>query len=442
MVYSRLLQPWRSDIVSTIDRALFPPVEASVRPRGTLEDLPWEVIEEISRLACTDGGRTGCSLSLVSKYVRPVARCQRFHSVSLLAGLACQLRRFVRALEEAGVEAQEEGARAPRVRHLCLDFDPATSVGHVDPNAVDWCSVEHNLMLFSALPLRTLTALFDRVRAEYRAALRPLLARVADSVETLTVLHRDGDYARADLEPFPVGPDGFPHLREFTCRMYLPSFIQLARSDDGETGRVAIRPMFPALRRMHVDPNPNATVDFWWWAANAPRLGWLRVNCDCSAPFNNILGIQSLFWVIEAMNAEFSEPAGAAAAPEVAPSFPELRTLIFTLTPNFWPGLDRGVSLVPDARARLSRILAEIFCEVRRPMVVYSDDYRAQDVSARLMAPHRGDRERWEMDEVLRRDWLERVAGGEGVFLRVYCTAAREKPGIVRNFWSNVWGEY
>ena len=51
--------------------------------------------------------------------------------------------------------------------------------------------------------------------------------RVADLVEMLTIMYRDGAYRMADLVPeFSVGPDGFRHLRKLTCRMNLPNLVQ------------------------------------------------------------------------------------------------------------------------------------------------------------------------------------------------------------------------
>ena len=48
-----------------------------------LTALPIELLERTSELSCTDGGITGCSLSLTSKYTQAVFRYARFFSVQL-----------------------------------------------------------------------------------------------------------------------------------------------------------------------------------------------------------------------------------------------------------------------------------------------------------------------------------------------------------------------
>ena len=56
------------------------------RRSTAMDGLAVEVIEKIAAFACTDGGRTGLSLSLTSKYIREATRAVRFHSVSLTKG--------------------------------------------------------------------------------------------------------------------------------------------------------------------------------------------------------------------------------------------------------------------------------------------------------------------------------------------------------------------
>ena len=49
-----------------------------------MDRLPIELLSSIATYACIDGGRTGCSLSLVSRYVRAATRRVRYQSVALL----------------------------------------------------------------------------------------------------------------------------------------------------------------------------------------------------------------------------------------------------------------------------------------------------------------------------------------------------------------------
>lgn len=47
-----------------------------------MDQFPVEVWLEILRFACTDGGKTGCSLSLVSKYIHNISLEVRFQCVA------------------------------------------------------------------------------------------------------------------------------------------------------------------------------------------------------------------------------------------------------------------------------------------------------------------------------------------------------------------------
>ncbi|KZP14737.1 hypothetical protein FIBSPDRAFT_704976, partial [Athelia psychrophila] len=51
----------------------------SIQPR--MEHMRVEVWEKILTLSCVDGGRTGCSLSLVSKAFHDASHRSRYHSV-------------------------------------------------------------------------------------------------------------------------------------------------------------------------------------------------------------------------------------------------------------------------------------------------------------------------------------------------------------------------
>ena len=54
-------------------------------PTASIHDLAVEVLEQIFAYACTDGGQTGYSLSLVSKYCYVVVRPLLLHNVALLS---------------------------------------------------------------------------------------------------------------------------------------------------------------------------------------------------------------------------------------------------------------------------------------------------------------------------------------------------------------------
>ncbi|KAH9939265.1 uncharacterized protein BXZ73DRAFT_99468 [Epithele typhae] len=83
--------------------------------------LPEDLWEEIARLACVDGGYTGCSLSLTSKYIRGATRGMRFYSVSLTFRQSrLQATHFLACLEAETARCGPERTRQPLVRHLYL----------------------------------------------------------------------------------------------------------------------------------------------------------------------------------------------------------------------------------------------------------------------------------------------------------------------------------
>jgi hypothetical protein len=53
-------------------------------------DLPPELWDKIVQLACTDGGKTGCALSLVSRRVRELSHLFRLQSIALLKPIQMQ----------------------------------------------------------------------------------------------------------------------------------------------------------------------------------------------------------------------------------------------------------------------------------------------------------------------------------------------------------------
>ena len=121
-------QGFRGDVeplgVSTAGNVLFA-AKTSTHSLGILGHLPFELIHMIFLEACTDGGGTGCSLSLVSKDVYKVSRAARFHSVSLLTPSLWKLRRFLEEYNKARDAAIREAPHGtvPRIRHLCLLVD-------------------------------------------------------------------------------------------------------------------------------------------------------------------------------------------------------------------------------------------------------------------------------------------------------------------------------
>lgn len=77
-----------------------------------MEKCPVELLVTIARFACTDGGYTGCSLSLVSHYFRDATKPARYHSVALTS--SDRIRRFRMVLQTAET--------TPVIRHLLISL--------------------------------------------------------------------------------------------------------------------------------------------------------------------------------------------------------------------------------------------------------------------------------------------------------------------------------
>ena len=82
-----------------------------------MQNLPVETLIQVFRLACTDGGYTGCSLSQTSRAVRDASQSVRFSSVALSIN-GHRLESFLTAYQTLSVA--ESGARA-KIVHLFLE---------------------------------------------------------------------------------------------------------------------------------------------------------------------------------------------------------------------------------------------------------------------------------------------------------------------------------
>ncbi|KAL1945739.1 hypothetical protein VTO73DRAFT_1741 [Trametes versicolor] len=94
-----------------------------------MDTLPLETLQRIFQLACTDGGRTGNSLSLVSRGIHSAARTTRFHSIALIASPR-RLQSFLNLYER---ECDPRCGDKPRIQHLhvafpCIELGPVVHV--------------------------------------------------------------------------------------------------------------------------------------------------------------------------------------------------------------------------------------------------------------------------------------------------------------------------
>ena len=290
------LQGFRGDVeplgIWTAGNVLFA-AKTSTHSLGLLEHFPFELLHMIFLEACTDGGGTGCSLSLVSRDVYKVSRAARFHSVSLLTPSLWKLRRFLEEYNKARDAAMQEAPRGtmPCIRHLCLlvDLPDFFHCDRLDVKPAQWDSQYPERRLYGRfrkhlldnlrgrtkdLPSKELTRIIDAMGRRYRdSAVVTLLEQVSGDLYSLCLYqfpHLRGTRDKPQPPPLCIRVSSFPNLRELWLggrdnhEYRAPLFLQ------GTS--------FPALKRLHMCA--TAGTDVLHWLSAAPRLDCLRIVAD------------------------------------------------------------------------------------------------------------------------------------------------------------------
>ncbi|KAI0362644.1 hypothetical protein OH77DRAFT_1389811 [Trametes cingulata] len=226
-----------------------------------MDKLAVELLTLISFYACTDGGYTGCSLSLVSRRIRDASRPARFYSVSLVTS-PTQVQQFIDCL-------QKERARSPdmlpRVRHLILSlFGKGLET---KPSTIPPRQPTSRAEFLASLNRRTQhwRAAQDNLDGQYELTIPTLIRAVAPDLYTFALI-------QAQWRSSSIVRCSFPLLREFTLCGGDPSFLPFAFLPSD-------RPLYPSLRRLHhILAWTGRDVDFMQWAKHAPNLTHLRVS--------------------------------------------------------------------------------------------------------------------------------------------------------------------
>ncbi|KAI0088527.1 hypothetical protein BDY19DRAFT_993924 [Irpex rosettiformis] len=170
-----------------------------------MDRCPAEIHLAIFTLACTDGGRTGCALSLVSRHIHAASSPARFHTVALHD--LPRMRLFLDMLERRSTP--------PRVSHLFLH--EGRLEGWSFPGS------GHSEMIASII-----------------STIAPLLVTLSGNIQ-----HISRSYASV----IPQGAN-LSRLRDLNL---LPGALRhYSINDDGDIEGEAIDfPNFPSLRRLH-----------------------------------------------------------------------------------------------------------------------------------------------------------------------------------------------
>lgn len=224
-----------------------------------MDKLAVELLTEISFFACTDGGRTGCSLSLVSKRIHYASRPARFYSVSLVNSPA-QIELFLACYEAERARAVD---MIPRVRHLCLSFF-GKGLAALSASASTPAPKPRTREEFMAFQRRHILQR-NSIEGHYSSVIPALMRAVSPDLWTLAIM-------QAQWKSASVVRCSFPCLEELTIVGGDPSFLPFKFIPDD-------KPLYPALKRLHhILSIVNKDVDFHQWARHAPKLTHLRIS--------------------------------------------------------------------------------------------------------------------------------------------------------------------
>lgn len=250
-----------------------------------MESLAIELQERIFLFACTDGGYTGCSLSLVSKDIREASRAARFHSVSLMESSICQLSEFLACFRAERKRALAQGV-TPRVRHLCvagctsaqIRFRPKRE--EQAPRRIGTGGGMSSAPCWMSLGIGRMDVGADQQQA-FDDAVSEILTAVSQDLYTLSVCHGWATYAKHFRMPTVDGAI-FPALEELTLSGMEWNF----RTNHGMFGSPTAA--LPNLKRLHIsDVGSNGRyIDLDVWSTRAPRLTHLRLTN--MGPWSNV----------------------------------------------------------------------------------------------------------------------------------------------------------
>ncbi|KAI0334674.1 hypothetical protein GY45DRAFT_1431532 [Cubamyces sp. BRFM 1775] len=337
-------------------------------PSQTLETLPFELLEHIFCLACADGGRTACSLSLVSKHIRAISRSTRFHSVSLRRGVISQLDRFAAAYERACEEAAVQHAPRPCVRHLAVvmvvDIEEypdkqRRAVVWVPPGSTTY----HATYALARAYHEELARLFQRVNtADLQSLMLLGCDPTAHSIEHCAM-----------CRPIEC-PYGFSELRELTMtRGGVQPFV--CATYDGNHGAHSPdsgpRPLYPALKRLYMWLEHDSEMDFEYWAIQTPRLEAMEISVRCPVQ-QEIKFLPGFLSVLS--KTRFNDSLGM---PTSEPLWPELKQVTFAYLARL---VSSQLEADREAYIRFIRELESFKDALPHPWLInFTPSYRLQD---------------------------------------------------------------
>ncbi|TBU54425.1 hypothetical protein BD310DRAFT_886176 [Dichomitus squalens] len=323
-----------------------------------MEKLATETLQQIFEHACTDGGYTGCSLSLTSTSIRKVARPVRFFSVALILWTH-SVNAFLALYKK---ECSVASGTRPKLAHLCLSDIREDSSIDDDPESWEVITPDHSDVL---------------------TATRHLLALVGDGLKSLVI-------DRAFVYPGnTLANRQFPSLRELTCLGYChPSLLDVPRG---------VYPLFPALKRLHVvvgEELRNKPL-IPQWATHAPHLTHLRI----SARHLSDIFLDEISEIVEAASDSRHDPLDTTVdASSAGRTFPRLARVVVQPGPRPVKGACR------TSRSEFSSMLSELY--------EFADDATQAGLEMFALSPCKWSKRQW--NEEIHTEWVKTIGGEDG----------------------------
>ncbi|KAI0650825.1 hypothetical protein C8Q79DRAFT_945262 [Trametes meyenii] len=227
-----------------------------------MENIPVEILHPIFLQACTDGGRTGRSLALTSRYIHAASRAVRFHTVALVSGSPAQVVQFLDCFTSARAVAQAVGEDAtPAVHHFSLVAaknslpEELRVAGPGSASGESQKEVPRTL----AKAVYGVSGVFTQDEHRYFEAIVTLVRLIAPDLRRLCLID-DEDARRPDaaLHIPMLQSAGFPRLVEL---------VIVGREPAGRRMSDACTPFYPHLRTYQRDLQP----EFCPWGFKPPR---------------------------------------------------------------------------------------------------------------------------------------------------------------------------
>ena len=335
-----------------------------------MDCVPLETLQQIFQLACIDGGYTGGSLALTSKFIHRAAESTRFYSIAV----AAETERLTALVTLYRRQCSNAAGIRPRTAHLYLSID--------EPKEDELDESEDEDL---ASPPRSST-----VSARF-VAIKQLLNLVTDDLQSL-VITKGFFTAVRSLFDRPL-----PAVRSLTLVRHAdPSKLIPPGSES------TVLPLFPALTHLHVVAQEASALQPFLpgWIAHAPHVTHLRVSESAHS---------RMYKLLDELRAALGTPArrrfaaGIAVATESPPAarqptYPSLVCVVVEPDPLPVKGAcGTGRMAYGARRMELSMIAMQ-----------------AKEGGVEMCVPRPCAWTEKEWDEAIRTEWLKRIGGEPG----------------------------